>query len=97
MQRPRLPAESTSFGSHSTGRPKQIKALIALLTGYWRLNPGLQLHEILDRLTPGAPHILDGSKGDDAALIAALRAIPELDELSAQWPDPDHTYDAEPD
>lgn len=95
MQRPQLSAESTSFGSHSTGRPKQMKALLALLTGYWRLNPSLQLHEILDRLTPGAAHILDAPNRNDAALIAALRAIPELDELSAQWPDPDHTYDEE--
>lgn len=84
-----------AHGSHATGRPKQIKALLAMLTGYWRLHPKLQLHEILDRLAPGAPHVLDGANRDDAALIAALRAIPELGELSAQWPAPDNTYDAE--
>ncbi len=95
MQQTRLSADSTSFGSHSTGRPKQIQALIALLTGYWRLNPTLQLHEILERLAPGAPHILDGPNRDDSALIDALRAIPELSQLSAQWPAPDNTYDAE--
>lgn len=69
--------------------------MIALLTGYWRLNPTLQLHEILERLAPGAPHILDGPNRDDSALIDALRAIPELSQLSAQWPAPDNTYDAE--
>jgi len=95
MRPKKISDEVPSHGSHSTGRPKQIKALVALLTGYWRLNPSMQLHEILDKLTPGAPHILDGSNRDDAALIAALRAVPELGELSAQWPDPDHTDDAE--
>lgn len=89
--------EILSHGSHSTGRPKQIKTLLALLTGYWRLNPSLQLHEILDLLTPGVPHILDGSNRDDAALIAVLRAIPELHELSTQWPGPANMDDAEQD
>lgn len=72
----------TSFGSHSTGRPRQIKTLLALLTEYWRLNTSLQLHEILERLVPSGAISLDGPNRDDATLIAALSAIPELQEAA---------------
>ncbi len=73
----RTPAMETSFGSHRTGRPKQIKTLLALLTEYWRLEPALQLHELLERLVPSAALPLDGPNRDDATLIAALRAVLE--------------------
>lgn len=78
-------AMETSFGSHSTGRPRQIKTLLALLTEYWRLNTSLQLHEILERLVPSGAISLDGPNRDDATLIAALSAIPELQEAAERF------------
>lgn len=68
----------TSFGSHSIDRPKQIKALLAMLTEYWRMNPSMQLQELLERLVPPGALPLDGPNRDDEDLIAALSAIPEL-------------------
>jgi hypothetical protein len=76
--------DEASFGSHSTGRPKQIKRLIALLTAYWRLNPELQLHELLSSLTPGDPLVLDGLDRDDATLISLLQSMPDVMELFEQ-------------
>jgi hypothetical protein len=78
-------AEYTSFGLHSTGRPRQIRTLLALLTEYWRLEPALQLHEILERLIPSGALPLDGPSRDDAALIAALNTIPELHETAMKF------------
>ncbi len=81
MSKKQASYDEASFGSHSTGRPKQIKRLIALLTAYWRLNPELQLHEVLASLTPGGPLVLDGGEQSDARLIVTLSGIPEVLEL----------------
>jgi hypothetical protein len=74
----------TVFGSHATGRPRQMKLILLLLIEHWRHQSDLHFSEVLQHLIPAPAHILDGTVFTDDALLATLLAMPELANFVAQ-------------